>query len=77
MENALVLWMTKPHGSKFARASGQLRAKPPVFCKHAARTITGIWIKNEEEITKNLIIYATHVLNKWYLSTLCMADPIS
>jgi hypothetical protein len=35
--------------AKFAYASGQLRAKPPVFCKHAARTITqyryGIWIK--------------------------------
>ena len=29
--------------ANFARASGQLRAKPPVFYKHAARTI--IWIK--------------------------------
>ncbi len=29
--------------SKFACASGKLHAKPPVFCKHAARTI--IWIK--------------------------------
>jgi hypothetical protein len=27
LENALVLWMTKPHGSKFARASSQLHAK--------------------------------------------------
>ncbi len=27
----------------FARASGQLRTKPPDFCKHAARKIT--WIK--------------------------------
>jgi hypothetical protein len=30
--------------ANFSCASGQLRAKPPVFCKHAARTI--IWIKN-------------------------------
>ncbi len=30
------------HSSKFACASGQLRAKPPVFCNHAAITI--IWI---------------------------------
>ncbi len=29
--------------ANFARASSLLRAKPPVFCKHAARTI--IWIK--------------------------------
>ncbi len=29
--------------ANFAHASGQLRAKPPVFCKHASRTI--LWIK--------------------------------
>ncbi len=33
-----------------ACASGQLHEKPPVFCKHAARTI--IWIKNEDAIKK-------------------------
>ncbi len=28
--------------ANFVRASGQLRAKPPVFCQHAARTIIKI-----------------------------------
>jgi hypothetical protein len=37
--------------ANFARASGQLRAKPPVFGKHAARTI--IWIKKEDTIKKS------------------------
>jgi hypothetical protein len=32
----------------FARASGQWRAKSPVFCKHVARTI--IWIKKKDAI---------------------------
>ncbi len=53
--------------ANFARVRDQLHAKPPVFCKHAARTI--IWITNEEAL-KNLRIYVTHVLNKCYPSTL-------
>jgi hypothetical protein len=38
-------WYNKWHSHReanFACASGQLRTKPPVLCKHAARTI--IWI---------------------------------
>jgi hypothetical protein len=31
-------YMGRQSHPKFACASGQLRAKPPVFCKHAART---------------------------------------
>ncbi len=71
LKNALVLWMAKPHAeANFARASGQLRAKPPVFCKHPARTI--ILNKKMRTPFKNLRIYATQVLNKCYLSTLRM-----
>ncbi len=43
--------------ANFVRASGQLRAKPPVFCKHAARTI--IWIKNEDAIKKSENLHDT------------------
>ncbi len=43
LENLLVLWMKSHAEANFARASGQLRAKSPLFCKHAAKTI--FWIK--------------------------------
>jgi hypothetical protein len=37
--------------TNFACASGKLHAKPPVFCKHAARTI--FELKNEDAIKKS------------------------
>ncbi len=43
LENVLVLGWNSHTEENLACASGQLHAKPPVFCKHAARTI--IWIK--------------------------------
>ncbi len=55
--------------ANFARSSGQLHAKPPAFLQ--PRTI--IWIKKMKTPLKNLRIYMTHVLNKCYPSTLCMA----
>jgi hypothetical protein len=42
--------------ANFARTSGQLRAKLPVFCKHTARTI--IWIKMWRRQKDNPKIYA-------------------
>jgi len=62
--------------ANFACASGQFRAKPPVFCKHAARTI--IWIKKMRTALTNLRIYAAHVLNKCSPTTLRMvqSNPI-
>jgi hypothetical protein len=57
--------------ANFACAGCQLHAKPPVFCKHAARTV--IRIKKMKTTLKNLRIYATHVLAKAYPLTLCMA----
>ncbi len=50
---------------------GKYNAKPPVFLKHAARTI--IWIKKWGNHKKNLRTYATYVLDVAYPSTLCMA----
>ncbi len=44
----------------------------PMYDKHAART-TIIELKNQKTLLKNLRIFATHVLNKCYPSTLCMA----
>ncbi len=55
-------WHSYSHTeANFARASGQLRAKkPPVFCKHSARTI--IWSKKYEDPSKKFENYATHLL---------------
>jgi hypothetical protein len=61
LENALVLWMTKPHGSKFCM---RLR---PVACKAAsylqACCKNNYLNKKMRKPLKNLRMYATHVLN--------------
>jgi hypothetical protein len=53
-----------------ACASGQLRAKPPVFASMLREQL--FELKNEDAI-KNLRIYETLVLAKAYQLTLCMA----
>jgi hypothetical protein len=52
--------------ANFARASGQLRARPPDFCQHAAKNYLN---KKMKMPIKNLRNYATHVLNKYCPST--------
>ncbi len=47
----VVLWGQSQQTAKELNASGQFSEKPPIFCKHAARTF--IWIKNEDAIKKS------------------------
>jgi hypothetical protein len=52
LENALELWMSHTEAKirnkevNFARASGQLRAKSPVFCKHLPEQLFELKIKD-------------------------------
>ncbi len=63
-----IVYGSSPVACIFACASGHYLAKPPGFCKHAARTII-----STRTLFRNLRIYATHGFAPVYPSTLCMS----